>query len=147
MQATQRTHAVVLHYIRLLTGMAVADLIQVLPGLPKLIGTCQIGPECAMALYRPVLRNLYKLSGSDPAAEKLLQGVVSCLQRYLLCPVLALSASMHVSLSTVHAPCLLGCISYHAAPLLPFSAYHSHCPHCTTCVCVCRVWGAYSLRK
>ena len=75
MQATQRTHAVVLHYIRLLTGMAVADLIQVLPGLPKLIGSCQIGPECAMALYRPVLRSLYKLSGSDPAAEKLLQGV------------------------------------------------------------------------
>lgn len=77
MQATQRTHAVVLHYIRLLTGMPIADLIQVLPGLPKLIGSCQIGPECAMALYRPILRSLFKLSGSDQHAQKLLQGELS----------------------------------------------------------------------
>lgn len=105
MQATQRTHAVVLHYIRLLTGMAVADLIQVLPGLPKLIGTCQIGPECAMALYRPVLRNLYKLSGSDPAAEKLLQGVVCGLQRFFAVPG-SCALGFHACL-TLHCSCTM----------------------------------------
>lgn len=84
MQATQRTHAVVLHYIRLLTSMEVCDLVQALPGLPKLIGSCQIGPECAMAVYRPILRSLYKLSGSDQAAEGLLEGVTHTTAAYCL---------------------------------------------------------------
>lgn len=76
MQATQRTHAVVLHYIRLLTSMELKDLVHALPGLPKLIKNCQIGPECAMAVYRPILRTLYKLNVSTEDVDSLLKGVL-----------------------------------------------------------------------
>jgi hypothetical protein len=77
-QATQRTHQVVLYYIRLLTSLPVSDLMRVLPRLPKLIDTCQVGPECAMAVYRPILRTLYKLNSGDSKAEGDLKGVLQC---------------------------------------------------------------------
>ena len=55
--------------------MELKDLVHALPGLPKLIKSCQIGPECAMAVYRPILRTLYKLNVSTEDVDSLLKGV------------------------------------------------------------------------
>lgn len=61
-QATQRTHQVVLQYIELMKRLPLRELAKILPKLSILIQQCQIGAECAMAVYRPLLRLLCGLN-------------------------------------------------------------------------------------
>lgn len=67
-QATQRTHHVVLQYIELMKRLPVTELAEILPKLSVLIQKFQIGAECAMSVYRPLLRLLCGLT-IDAAPE------------------------------------------------------------------------------
>lgn len=62
LQATQRTHHVVLQYIELMKRLPVTELAQILPKLSVLVQKFQIGAECAMSVYRPLLRLLCGLT-------------------------------------------------------------------------------------
>lgn len=70
LQATQRTHQVVLQYIELMKRLPVSELAQVLPKLSRLIQDFQIGAECAMSVYRPLLRLLCGLNMDTKLADE-----------------------------------------------------------------------------
>lgn len=62
-----------LQYIELMKRLPVTELAQILPKLSMLIHDFQIGAECAMSVYRPLLRLLCGLN-MDAAQGKELAG-------------------------------------------------------------------------